>query len=253
VRTQASPDPPRDSPPDPASRLRLTEIFFSLQGEGIDQGLPTVFIRLSGCSLRCAWCDTAYSFLDGEERALRDVLAHAATFGVRRACITGGEPLDQREGCVELLRGLLSRDWSVVLETSGGVPINDAAALEPRNHLCVSLDVKCPSSNMQGRNVWDNLKLLRAHDQVKFVIADDADYDYALDILRTHDIPCHVVFNPMWSPPPDAPGLRFLERTHPDAQYMSLKRLAEKVLGDRLDVRVGTQLHKLIWGMERGR
>ncbi|MHB8584491.1 MAG: radical SAM protein [Thermoplasmatota archaeon] len=242
-----------EAPHPPENDLRMTEIFFSLQGEGVETGLPTVFLRLAGCSLRCSWCDTAYSFAEGAAATVADVVARAESFGIRRACVTGGEPLDQEAACVTLLEALLSRGWFVVLETSGGVSIEKASSLAPRERLLVSLDVKCPSSNMQGRNLVANYRHLKPHDQVKFVIADEADYAYAKEMLSRHAFAANVIFCPMSTPPPDAPGLRFLEKTHLSGNYMTLRDLSERVLSDRLDIRVGIQLHKLIWGMERGR
>ncbi|HLE97707.1 MAG TPA: hypothetical protein VI997_10090, partial [Candidatus Thermoplasmatota archaeon] len=170
-------------------------------------------------------------------------------FPVRRACVTGGEPLDQKAECEELVRRLLSRGFDVVVETSGAIDVRGLDALEPRDKLQISMDVKCPSSNMQGRNLASNLRVLRPNDQLKFVIADDADYAYAKDVLatRTSEIRCPVLFDPMWTPPPDHPkGLRV---TRP----VDLRWVAERVLADGLDVRVGTQLHKVIWGNERAR
>lgn len=234
----------------------MTETFFSLQGEGVDIGLPTVFLRLTGCSLRCAWCDTAYSFYGGTDMTVEEVVAKAESWPARRACVTGGEPLDQEEACLALMQTLLDRGWHVVLETSGGIAIDRAAKLTPRERLLVSLDVKCPSSNMQERNVWTNLELLAPHDQVKFVIADERDYEYAKEVLRTRPFSAQPILNPMWTPPADAPGLRVLEKrgqvTEGHAK-VDLRWVAERVLADGLDVRVGTQLHKVIWGMEKGR
>lgn len=236
--------------------LRMTETFFSLQGEGVDIGLPTVFLRLTGCSLRCAWCDTAYSFYGGSDATIDEVVAKAESWPARRACVTGGEPLDQEEACVELMRRLLERGWDVVLETSGGVAIDKAVRLAPRAKLRISLDVKCPSSNMQERNVWSNLDLLEPHDQVKLVIADAGDYEYAKEVLRARPFRAQAILNPMWTPPSDAPGLRILEKrgqVESGHATVDLRWVAERVLADGLDVRVGTQLHKLIWGMEKGR
>lgn len=229
-------------------RLKITEIFHSLQGEGVQAGLPTVFVRLTGCSLRCSWCDTAYSFVGGADRALEDVVAEMESYPTRRACVTGGEPLDQKEECEALLGRLLERGWEVVLETGGAADVSGADALEPRGRLVLSVDVKCPSSNMQKRNRWENLPVLRAHDQLKFVIADARDYAYAKQVLAGHPgIRAQVLFNPMWTPPSDHP--KGLDVPEP----VDLRWVAERVLADGLDVRVGTQLHKVIWGSERGR
>lgn len=230
-------------------KVKLTEVFYSVQGEGMQVGQPTVFIRLTGCSLRCSWCDTAYSFTGGQDRTLDEVVAEAERFPVKRACVTGGEPLDQKAECEALVARLLERGWEVVVETSGAVDVRVLDALPHRERLCISMDVKCPSSNMQKRNLWSNLEVLRAHDQLKFVIADTEDYAYAKEVLATHGRGqrARVLFNPMTLPPPDHPkGLRV---TTP----VDLRWVAERVLADGLDVRVGIQMHKLIWGNEKGR
>lgn len=227
--------------------LRLTEIFHSLQGEGSTVGLPTTFVRLTGCSLRCAWCDTTYSFHGGEEWTLDRVMDRLRPIPTKRVCVTGGEPLDQHDACVALMDRLLREGYFVVLETSGSIDVAAADKLEPRERLQISMDVKCPSSNMQKRNRWENLALLRPQDQLKFVISDRRDYEYARDVLREHPVPSHVLMQPMWaSPDPVAP-------TKIEGEPATLASLSRWVLEDGLDVRVGTQLHKLIWGHEKGR
>jgi 7-carboxy-7-deazaguanine synthase len=213
--------------------LLMNEVFHSIQGEGRQAGLPTVFLRTSGCSLRCSWCDTAYAFWDGYEAPVDEVVEEAESYPHQRACVTGGEPLDQAE-TVDLLDRLLDRGWEVVLETSGGQPVDEAAAVEPREDLVVSLDVKLPSSGMEDRNLWGNLDQLEQGDQMKFVVGGDEDYAYALDVLDEHGdrIPCPVFFQPVYG--------------------TSEAWLADRVLEDGLDVRLSTQMHKQIWGDEPG-
>lgn len=229
--------------------LRLTEIFHSVQGEGVHVGLPTTFVRLTGCSLRCSWCDTTYSFEGGKDWTLDEVMADVARFPVKRVCVTGGEPLDQGATCVALVERLLREGYEVVLETSGALDLGAVDKLAPREKLIVSMDVKCPASNMQKRNRWENLAILRPHDQLKFVLADERDYAYAKDVLSRHpEIRAkNVLFQPMWaSPNPVGP-------TKVEGAPATLKSVSERVLADGLDVRVGTQLHKVIWGFEKGR
>jgi 7-carboxy-7-deazaguanine synthase len=218
--------------------LRISEIFFSLQGESTRAGLPTVFIRLTGCPLRCSWCDTTYAFSGGETLTLPDILERVAGFGCRTVCVTGGEPLAQ-PACQSLLTALCDAGYSVSLETSGAL---DIGGIDPRVSRIV--DLKAPSSGESEKNRWENLDDLRPTDEVKLVLASRADYDWAKEILagreksalagrRLSDI-CTVLFSPVWD-------------TLPPAQ------LAEWILQDRLPVRFQLQLHKVLWGTERGR
>lgn len=231
----------------PAPTLRLTEIFHSVQGEGSTVGLPTTFVRFTGCSLRCSWCDTTYSFHGGEDWTIDRVLERLAPIRTRRVCVTGGEPLDQMDGAVALVDRLLREGYVVVLETSGALDIGAVDKLEPRSMLQVSMDVKCPASNMQKRNRWENLALLRPHDQLKFVLSDRRDYEYARDVLAEHAPRAPVLLQPMWpSPDPVAP-------TKIEGDKATLASVTKWVLDDGIDARVGTQLHKIIWGHEKGR
>lgn len=211
-------------------RLRITEIFHSLQGEADAVGWPTVFIRLTGCPLRCSWCDTPYSFHGGEWREIDSILGEVAGHGVRHVCVTGGEPLAQRR-CLVLLQRLCDAGYEVSLETSGAV---DVSPVDPRVRKV--LDLKAPASGESGRNLWSNLGHLLPHDQVKFVLADRADYDWAVAALREHaiDACCQVLFSPVHGRLPPA-------------------ELAGWILADRLPVRFQVQLHKLLWGEEPGR
>lgn len=211
-------------------RLRVNEIFHSVQGEGTRVGVPCVFVRLTGCHLRCVWCDTAYAFHEGDWMAVDAVLAQVREYGCPTVEVTGGEPLLQ-PAVYPLLTGLADEFETVLLETSGAVSI---AEVDPR--VVRIVDVKCPASGESERNHWPNMDLLTTRDEVKFVLTDRTDYDWAREALRRYDLParCSVIFSPVHGilPPAD---------------------LAQWVLADRLAVRVGLQLHKLIWpGVTRG-
>ena len=227
--------------------LRLTEIFHSVQGEGSTVGLPTTFVRLTGCSLRCSWCDTTYSFHGGKEWTLPEVMERLRPIKTRRVCVTGGEPMDQPEACLALMRRLLEEEYFVVLETSGSIDLAQADRLEPRENLQLSVDVKCPSSNMQKRNHLANLALLRPHDQLKFVVSDRRDYDFAREVLAAHPTRAQVLLQPMWPSPDPVAETRIV------GERADLRTLVEWVLADGIDARVGTQMHKVIWGHEKGR
>ncbi len=210
--------------------LRITEIFYSLQGEASRVGLPTTFVRLTGCPLRCTWCDTPYSFTGGETMTIAEVLARVAAYPARQVCVTGGEPLAQRE-CLALLTALCDAGYDVSLETSGAL---DIAEVDPRVSRIV--DLKAPDSGETARNRWANLALLTARDELKLVLASREDYDWALTVLREHDLAarCPVLFSP-------AQGL------------LDARDLAEWVLADGLPVRFQMQLHKLLWGNMQGK
>jgi 7-carboxy-7-deazaguanine synthase len=212
--------------PTPAvgERLRITEIFHSIQGEADAIGWRTVFVRLTGCPLRCVWCDTTYSFHGGEWRAIDDILAEVAAHGARHVCVTGGEPLAQKR-CLVLLQRLCDAGYEVSLETSGAL---DVADVDPRVRKV--MDLKAPDSGESARNLWSNLDHLRPHDQVKIVIASRADYEWARDVVAGHalDRRCMVLFSPVWG------------KVQP-------RELAEWIIEDKLPVRFQLQLHKLLW------
>lgn len=210
--------------------LRLTEIFFSLQGEASRAGLPTVFVRLTGCPLRCTWCDTTYSFTGGEAASIESVLAEVAKYPARQVCVTGGEPLAQKE-CLPLLSALCDAGYDVALETSGAL---DIAAVDPR--VARIMDLKAPDSGECVKNRWENLALLNPRDEIKIVIASRGDYEWARDLLRERklDTLCPVLLSP-------AQGL-----VDPTA-------LADWILADGLNVRFQLQLHKLLWGNAKGK
>jgi len=211
-------------------RLRITEIFHSLQGEADSSGWRTVFVRLTGCPLRCTWCDTEYAFHGGEWRDIDSILAEVAVHAARHVCVTGGEPLAQKR-CLALLEQLCDAGYEVSLETSGAL---DIAAVDARVRKVV--DLKAPGSGEVARNLWSNLDHLGVHDQVKFVLAGRADYDWAVAVLRERAIEtrCTVLFSPV-------------------QDSLAPRDLADWIVADRLPVRFQMQLHKLLWGGEAGR
>jgi len=211
-------------------RLRLTEIFLSLQGESRSVGWPTVFVRLTGCPLRCQYCDTAYAFHGGEWWDIDAILAEVARHGVQHVCVTGGEPLSQKR-CIALLQRLCDAGYSVSLETSGAIDIADVDARVSR-----VVDLKTPGSKEQLRNRLENIPLLTARDQVKFVICSRGDYDWAKAMLAEHalDTRCEVLFSPSYT-------------------EVAPRELAEWIIADRLPVRFQMQLHKQLWGEQQGR
>ena len=211
-------------------RLRVTEIFLSLQGEARDAGWPTVFVRLTGCPLRCQYCDTAYAFHGGAWRDVDAIVAEVESHGVRHVCVTGGEPLAQKR-CVGLLQRLCDAGFAVSLETSGALDIGGVDARVSR-----VLDIKTPGSGEDARNLWSNLGLLTPHDQVKFVLCGRADYEWARAKVAEHAIHelCDVLFSPSKS-------------------ELDPRTLADWIVADRLPVRFQLQLHKILWNDEPGR
>lgn len=210
--------------------LRLTEIFCSIQGEARAMGWPTVFVRLTGCPLRCGYCDSAYAFHGGRKWTLAEILAEVRQHGARRVCVTGGEPLAQKR-CIDLLKLLCDEGYDVSLETSGAI---DIAAVDPRVSRVV--DLKTPGSGEVQRNLYSNIPLLTPHDQIKFVVCDRADYEWARALCTEHALTtrCDVLFSA--SHGQLAPGL-----------------LADWILADRLAVRLQLQMHKVLWGDVPGR
>jgi 7-carboxy-7-deazaguanine synthase len=206
--------------------LRITEIFFSIQGESTHAGRPCVFVRLTGCNLRCTWCDSEYTFTGGERMELEAIVERVKSYGCNLVEVTGGEPLAQR-GSFDLIRRLCDDGFEVLIETSGSI---DTTEVDERAKLI--LDVKCPGSGEADRNLWSNLDRLRAHDEIKFVIVDRNDYEWAKRVVEERQLGrWTVLFSPVWG-------------------TTNLKSLAEWILSDRLPVRLQTQLHKHIWGAD---
>ena len=209
--------------------LRIFEIFHSLQGESSRVGLPTVFVRLTGCPLRCGYCDTEYAFHGGATQSFDEILATVASYQARYVCVTGGEPLAQK-GCHVLLKMLCDAGYQVSIETSGAM---DISLVDQR--VCVIMDIKTPGSGEVGKNLWSNVAVLTAKDEVKFVLVDRADYVWAKQMLSKYDLTqkCPVLFSPVY-------------KTLPPAD------LAAWVLEDHLPVRMQVQLHKILWGEKAG-
>ncbi|MBS0216580.1 MAG: 7-carboxy-7-deazaguanine synthase QueE [Proteobacteria bacterium] len=223
--------PAAETAPEPVSeRLRITEIFLSLQGEARDAGWPTVFVRLTGCPLRCLYCDTAYAFHGGEWMDIDDIVATVAGHGVRHVCVTGGEPLAQKR-CVQLLKKLCDLGLVVSLETSGAIDIGDVDTRVSR-----VVDIKTPGSGEVERNRMENIALLTPHDQVKFVICSREDFDWSRDVVSKHALNerCDVLFSPSHG-------------------QVAPRQLADWIVAEHVPVRFQMQLHKQLWGEEPGR
>jgi len=205
--------------------LKITEIFHSLQGEAREAGLPTVFVRLTGCPLRCHYCDSEYAFYGGQWMRFDDILGEIRRHETPHVCVTGGEPLSQKR-CAELLALLCDEGFTVSLETSGAIDIAQADRRVSR-----VMDLKTPASGEADRNLWSNLYELTSHDQLKFVICSREDYEWAKEQLidRKLDSICEVLFSPAWG-------------------QVEARDLAEWILEDRLPVRFQLQIHKLLWG-----
>jgi 7-carboxy-7-deazaguanine synthase len=212
------------------AQCRITEIFYSLQGETRTVGLPTVFVRLTGCPLRCNYCDTAYAFHGGEKMEISDIVAKVSSYNPRYITVTGGEPLAQ-PACIELLTALADLGAEVSIETSGAL---DIAAIDSR--VVTVMDLKTPDSGEESKNKYDNIALLKQHDQVKFVICSRADYDWSCQKLTEYDLvnKCEVLFSPIHG-------------------ELKPAQLADWIIEDNLTVRMQIQMHKYLWGDEQGR
>ena len=212
------------------SRLRISEIFFSLQGESLSVGLPTVFVRLTGCPLRCGYCDTTYAFQGGRWMSFKEILDEVGKFQTRYVTVTGGEPLAQKQ-CVAFLEKLCDSGYAVSLETSGAL---DVSAVDKR--VIKVLDLKTPGSGEVERNLYENLQYIIPQDQIKFVICDREDYQWAKQQITNHELitKCEILFSPSFG-------------------QLNPTQLAEWILQDQLPVRFQLQLHKQLWGEEQGR
>ncbi len=210
--------------------LRISEIFFSLQGESTRIGLPTMFVRLTGCPLRCTYCDSAHAFSGGQIMSVQTILDAVAKSGARYVCVTGGEPLAQKHSQA-LLKALCDAGYAVSLETSGAMDVGGVDA-----RVMKVLDIKTPGSGELAKNLWKNLEYLNRNDEIKFVLCDEADYQWAKQMLNDHGLAarCEVLFSPVH-------------------ESLSATNLADWVLRDHLQVRMQVQLHKILWGNEVGR
>ena len=211
------------------TRLKITEIFHSIQGESNTVGIPTVFIRLTGCPLRCHYCDTAYAFSGGRNVELNEVMRQVEDYGTPYVTVTGGEPLAQKN-CLHLLTRLCDQGYKVSLETSGAMDISHVD-----RRVITVMDIKTPASGEQAKNLWANLAHIKPGDQIKFVLCDRADYDWACSVVRDHNLSdkAEVLFSPAY-------------------EQLNAVQLAEWVLQDRLPVRFQLQLHKVLWGNQPG-
>ena len=204
--------------------IKINEIYLSVQGESTHTGLPCVFIRLTGCNLRCSWCDTAYAFHEGKNMSIDEILQKVENFGIHLVEITGGEPLMQ-DNVYTLMKRLIEKGYKVMLETGGSISLERV----PKDVIKI-MDLKCPGSGEQDKNNLDNLKLLAPHDEVKFVILDKKDYEWSRDIIKRYKIneTAHILLSPVFD-------------------KLELKEMVKWILEDRLPVRLQTQLHKIIW------
>ena len=208
--------------------LNITEIFYSLQGEAKEVGIPTVFVRLTGCPLRCNYCDTAYAFKGNNPLSIASIMEQVEKYNTHYVCVTGGEPMAQRN-CLILLDTLIEAGYKVSMETSGSIDISPV-----NKKVSVVMDLKTPSSTEQSQNRYENIALLESKDQLKFVIASRSDFDWCCDILQNYSVDSEVLFSPV---------------------YESLKPvdLADWILEKQLNVRLQVQLHKILWGDTRGK
>ena len=208
--------------------LNITEIFYSLQGEAREVGIPTVFVRLTGCPLRCNYCDTAYAFKGNNPLSIQHILDEIAQYNTQYVCVTGGEPMAQ-SNCLKLLDALIDNDYKVSMETSGSIDIAPV-----NSKVSIVMDIKTPSSTEEHQNRYENLSILKNKDQLKFVIASRSDFDWCTEILENHEVESEVLFSPV---------------------YESLKpvELADWILEKKLNVRLQVQLHKILWGDQKGK
>ncbi|WP_201510311.1 7-carboxy-7-deazaguanine synthase QueE [Psychrobacter alimentarius] len=229
---------------DPEAGLRLTEIFYSLQGEALTSGLPTIFVRLTGCPLRCVYCDTEYAFTGGERHSLDTIISMIKSHPCKRICLTGGEPLAQ-PNAIELMKRLLNEDYEISLETAGALTVENVPPAVSK-----VMDLKTPSSGEVDKNLWSNLDYLTQHDQIKFVIMNRTDYEWAKAKLAEHNLSERV--GTVWFSPMFNVGEDVNEDIGPDVPVLA-RELAEWILADALPVRFQLQLHKIIWADAKGK
>ncbi|WP_201585649.1 7-carboxy-7-deazaguanine synthase QueE [Psychrobacter jeotgali] len=230
---------------DPEAGLRITEIFYSLQGEALTSGLPTIFVRLTGCPLRCVYCDTEYAFTGGERQSLETIIETIKSYPCKRICVTGGEPLAQ-PNAIELIKRLLSDNYEISLETAGALTVANVPPAVSK-----VMDIKTPSSGEADRNLWSNLDYLTPNDQLKFVIMNRADYDWSKTMLKEYNLEKRVAtvwFSPMFNVVDDADP----KSASPEVPALA-RELAEWILADALPVRFQLQLHKIIWADAKGK
>jgi 7-carboxy-7-deazaguanine synthase len=208
--------------------MKINEIYYSIQGEGNWAGYPNIFIRTSGCNLRCSYCDTKYAYNNYKEIKIKNIIKIISQYNCDKICITGGEPLLQNDVNL-LVDSLIKKKYKISIETNGSYNIK---SLSDNKSIIISLDIKCPSSNMSKKMLYENLYLLRRKDQIKFVIEDYNDYKFSKDIIKKYKIKCPIYFQPVWGKNP--------------------KKLANWILNDNLNVKLSIQIHKTIWGNKRG-
>ena len=208
--------------------MKINEIFYSIQGEGQWTGFPNIFIRTTGCNLRCSYCDTKYAYKQGVNKTIQEILKKIKEYKCKKICITGGEPLLQ-EDTINLINHLIKCKYTIIVETNGSIKID---SLEEKKNLIISLDIKTPSSKMHKKMFLQNIKMLTKKDQIKFIIKNKKDYEYAKIILQKFKPKCNVFFQPVWK--------------------TKSERLAKWILKDNLKVKLGLQIHKIIWGDKKG-
>jgi len=208
--------------------MKINEIFYSIQGEGKWTGFPNIFIRTTGCNLRCSYCDTKYAYKQGKEKTIQEITKEIKKYYCTKICITGGEPLIQ-EDIIELIKHLLNLKYSVIVETNGSLKID---FLKNKKNLIISLDIKTPSSKMHEKMFLQNINMLTKKDQIKFIIKNKKDYEYARIIIQKFKPKCDVFFQPVWK--------------------TNSEKLAKWILEDYLKVKLGLQIHKIIWGDKKG-
>jgi len=209
--------------------MKINEIFYSIQGEGKYTGLPSIFIRTTGCNLRCSYCDTKYAYEEGEEIGIDQIKKKIRKYKCKNICLTGGEPLIQKE-TQNLIDELIKEGYFITIETNGSIDIKPFAK---NKKIMISLDIKCPSSKMNNKMIFENIKILKEKDQLKFVISNKTDYEYAKKIVIKYQPQCVTFFQPVWG--------------------SNVDNLVKWILKDNLDVNIGLQIHKIIWGETKGK